>query len=213
MRAGWWKRTAARSVVAGVCAVAAAGTASCGKMNTDSKSPSYLIVNALEAWPGLNMSAAGTLLQSDVQTFVKGSTTPTVYEDTGQVTMRMALKDVGLPSTPTLPTTTNMITVTRYHVEYRRSDGRNTQGVDVPFAFDGGVTASVESGDKIFTFVLVRAQAKLEAPLLALRGGGGSVVISTVAYVTFYGQDQNGNPVSVTGTISVNFGDWADSTT
>ena len=41
--------------------------------------------------------------------------------------------------------------------------------------------------------MLVRAQAKLEAPLKALRGGGGAIVISTIAEITFYGTDQNGN--------------------
>jgi len=35
-------------------------------------------------------------------------------------------------------------------------------------------------------------------------------VISTIAHVTFYGKDQNGNEVSVTGSISVNFADWGD---
>jgi len=58
--------------------------------------------------------------------------------------------------------------------------------------------------------VLVRAQAKLEAPLRALRGGGSAIVISTIAEITFYGSDQNGNKVSVTGSISVNFADWGD---
>ena len=36
------------------------------------------------------------------------------------------------------------------------------------------------------------------------------MVISTLADVTFYGQDQTGRAVSVTGTIGVNFADWAD---
>ena len=28
--------------------------------------------------------------------------------------------------------------MTRYRVEFRRTDGRNTPGVDVPYGFDGG---------------------------------------------------------------------------
>ena len=43
-----------------------------------------------------------------------------------------------------------------------------------------------------------------------LRGLGGSVVISTLADVTFYGHDQAGRETSVTGQISVNFADWGD---
>ena len=131
---------------------------------------------------------------------------PTVYEDTGQVKLRMALKDVTISG----PTSANGITVTRYHVDFKRSDGRNTQGVDVPYAFDGAATGTIGADGGLIAFVLVRAQAKLEAPLKALRGGGGAIVISTIAEITFYGQDQNGNTVSVTGSISVNFADWGD---
>ena len=61
-------------------------------------------------------------------------------------------------------------------------------------------------------FNLVRVQAKLEAPLKGLTGLGAAVVISTLADVTFYGRDQTGREVSVTGTIGVNFADWADPT-
>jgi hypothetical protein len=68
----------------------------------------------------------------------------------------------------------------------------------------------VTSASTSLVFVLVRAQAKLEAPLMALRGAGGGLIISTIAQVTFYGHDQAGNAVSVTGAISVNFADWGD---
>jgi hypothetical protein len=134
-----------------------------------------------------------------------------VYEDIGQVNLRIAMKDPGTTDSPTSPSPTNEITVSRYRVVYTRSDGRNTQGIDVPYTFDGAATGTVTASGTTLTFVLVRAQAKLEAPLKALAGGGGSVVISTIAQVTFYGRDQAGNDTSVTGTISVNFADWADS--
>ena len=79
------------------------------------------------------------------------------------------------------PSDTNAITVNRYHVDFVRSDGRNTQGVDVPYSFDGAVTGTVGAVDTSLSFVLVRAQAKLEAPLMALRNAGGAMVISTIA--------------------------------
>jgi hypothetical protein len=123
----------------------------------------------------------------------------------------MALKDTGVGSgSPTTPTSTNAITVTRYHVDFTRSDGRNTQGVDVPYGFDGGATGTFDAGGASLSFVLVRGQAKLEAPLKALRDNAGAIIISTFAEITFYGTDQNGNAVSVTGRISVNFADWGD---
>ncbi len=48
------------------------------------------------------------------------------------------MKDPGSTASPSTPTSANFITVTRYHVKYVRTDGRNTQGVDVPYEFDGG---------------------------------------------------------------------------
>jgi hypothetical protein len=58
-------------------------------------------------------------------------------------------------------------------------------------------------------FTLVRIQAKEEAPLKALRFSGGAIAISTVARVTFYGKDQTGREVSVSGNLDVTFADWA----
>jgi hypothetical protein len=58
-------------------------------------------------------------------------------------------------------------------------------------------------------FTLVRIQAKEEAPLQALAFGGGANAITTIAKVTFYGRDQNGREVTVTGNIEVTFADWA----
>ncbi len=98
----------------------------------------------------------------------------------------------------------------RYHVRYVRSDGRNTQGVDVPYQFDGAFTFTAPASGGSASFPIVRVQAKLEAPLMALRGLGGAVAISTIAEVTFYGRDQAGREVSAVATISVNFADWAD---
>ena len=190
--------------------------ASCGHLNTNGRSPSYLVIDTLQAASGADPSAFSSTLESDVVTNVMvtvGSqqvAQPTTYEDPGQVKLRLVLKDQGTANAVTSPTLTNAITVTRYHVAFTRSDGRKTEGVDVPYAFDGAATGTSGDSGGTLNFVLVRAQAKLEAPLRALRGGGGAVVISAIANITFYGKDQNGNEVSVTGSISVNFADWGD---
>jgi hypothetical protein len=94
-------------------------------------------------------------------------------------------------------------------VTFSRADGRNTQGIDVPYAFDAAMTTTV-SGTVSANIVLVRAQAKLEAPLRALVGAGGAIAISTFADVVFYGADQAGHDVTVKARISVNFADWGD---
>ena len=54
------------------------------------------------------------------------------------------------------------------HIEYVRADGRNVPGVDVPYAFDGGATATITPQSVDVIFELVRHSAKLEAPLMAL---------------------------------------------
>jgi hypothetical protein len=200
----------------GLLLVAVAAAAGCGQQNTEGRSPSYLVIEQLQAASGATPSAFGGTLDSDVVTNVKTTVgteevlAPTVYEDLGQASLRMALKDGGNGSAVAAPTAVNAVTVTRYHVGFKRSDGRNTPGVDVPYAFDGAATGTIGSDGGVITFVIVRAQAKLEAPLRALRNGGAAIVLSTVAEVTFYGTDQNGNAVSVTGLISVNFADWGD---
>jgi hypothetical protein len=204
--------------LAAVVAVALAlgGAVSCGHANSTGRSPSYLYIESLVAASGAKPDTFANVLESDVITNVRVQVggqevfSPTIYEDMGRVTLKMALKDTGGANSPTQPTSTNAITVTRYHVDFKRSDGRNTPGVDVPYGFDGGATGTFDSNGGELTFVLVRAQAKIDPPLKALRGAGGAIIISTFAEITFYGTDQNGNTVSVTGTISVNFADWGD---
>lgn len=197
-----------RYLQAGGVALVAVGlvaSVSCSTTVREGRSPAYLVIDRLQAAPGAETDFDDTL-ESDVQT---GGT---IFEDGGEVSMHIALKDAGTPTTPTEPSANNVITVNRYHVTYVRSDGRNTQGVDVPYAFDGAVTGTIGKSSVTLGFVLVRAQAKAEAPLRGLGGVGGAVIISTIAEVTFYGRDQVGNDVSVTGKISVNFADWADPT-
>jgi len=203
-----------RVVAVGALALAAA---SCGDVTRQGQSPSYVIIDMMTAASGAIPGEFGNVLQSDVITNVKtidannnSIWVPTVFEDPGQARVRLALKNPGTPGTPTSPSTANEVTITRYRVAFTRADGRNTPGVDVPYAFDGAVTATITETGTTFSFVIVRAQAKVEGPLRSLRGAGGSLIISTLAEVTFWGQDQAGNSVSVTGQISVNFADWGD---
>ena len=187
---------------AALCVVALAG-AGCSETVRTGQSSAYMILERLEGAAGGAGSASTFtgILRSDV------STDGSVFEDNGRVALRLAMKDV---TSPTGPTTNNQITINRYRVDFRRTDGRNTPGVDVPYGFEGAIGLTVTQGGQDGVFTLVRAQAKLEAPLVTLRGGGGALVISTIADVTFFGRDQTGRDVTVTGSISVNFADWAD---
>ena len=164
---------------------------SCSEAIRTGQGSSYLVMTTLQG-------ANGVPVHSDVVSDTGG-----IIDDVGTAAFTLQMKDV-LNS----PTPNNAITLTQYHVEFVRSDGHNVQGVDVPYAFDGGVNLTI-SGSGSAGFTIVRVQAKLEAPLKALRGLGGSVAISTVARVTFYGHDQTGREVSVTGNLEVTFADWA----
>ncbi|HEY3885161.1 MAG TPA: hypothetical protein VGL62_08135 [Vicinamibacterales bacterium] len=171
-------------------------------------SASYLIVTSLTGSNGCGASGgagSGSVLDSDVQC---GTTTPPVFpvQDEGQATFQLALKDPGSDTSPTTPTTANDITLTQYHVDYTRTDGQNVQGVNVPYSFDGALTATV-SGSTSVGFTLVRVQAKEEAPLAAMVGN--NIPMTVLATVTFYGHDQVGRDVSVSGSIEITFANFS----
>jgi hypothetical protein len=167
--------------------------------STDGRSAVELVVERLEAAPA-GTSDFSTELYSDV------SPPGPLAGDVGRVIFRAQLRDPGTAESPTAPA--NSITLTHYRVVFRRADGRGVQGFDVPYSFDGAITASASDvpGEAVFT--LVRGQARLEPPLAALRGGGGAIAISTLAEVTFSGQDGRGRTVQRAGRIAVHFGDW-----
>jgi hypothetical protein len=177
----------------------------CGTLTRQGTSPSYLIVQTLEAASGADDTTFGGVLLSDVVTVVDGN--PTIFNDVARVQFTLGLKDPGPASSPVSPTQANWITLDRYHVRFIRSDGHNIEGVDVPYAFDGGLAGTVSDQTSV-TFQMVRHQAKLEAPLAALATNG--IIISTIAEITFYGHDQTGRDVATTATFSVNFGNFAD---
>jgi hypothetical protein len=195
---------------------AAAACASCGDAVRSGSSPVYLSIDSLLGIRGaVAPGTPSSTLTSDVITNVispapctTDSPCPIVFGDSGQVTMHAPLKNIG-SGTALAPTSNNDVTITRYHVDYIRADGRNTQGVDVPYSFDGGVTATIPGGGTTtFGFVLVRNVAKEEAPLVQLVSS--SNLISVIGRVTFYGQDRTGNAVSATGDIFITFGNFGD---
>src|SRR5262245_18445057 len=195
--------------IVGMLAVAAAAVSVtvCGELVHESRSPSQLVIVTLEGASGAAPGAFGNTIASDVLTVVNNRST--IFNDVGRITLRLLLRDPGIPGVAAAPTAMNQVTITRYRVQYRRSDGRNTPGVDVPNPFDSGLTVTVPADGTVTSgFDIVRNVAKQEAPLSTLRTG--ETFISTIAEVTFYGHDQAGNEVSVTGSIGITFGNFAD---
>jgi len=190
----------ARILLAIVIACAAVLT-SCGQVVREGNGNSYLIMTSLGGTNGARPGAFTSNLLSDVVTVVNGVSS--TFNDPGQAGLQLAMKDpVG-----TQPSTVNSITITQYHVEYFRTDGQNVQGVGVPFAFDGAVTATVVGSTNV-SFTLVRHTAKEEAPLKTLRSGASPLTV--IAKVTFYGHDQVGRGVSVSGQMEITFSNFGD---
>src|SRR5262245_11209706 len=191
--------------------VLGAPATSCGDVVRNGRAPSYLVIDSLAGIRGF--STAGTpssTLISDVITDVTSPppcTTekpcPTIFGDSGQAIMHIALKDPGTAASPSAATEVHWITLTRYRVDYIRADGRNTPGVYVPYGFDGAVTVTVTPGTTTFGFQLVRVVAKAESPLVQLKNSKS--VITAIARVTFYGRDQAGNEATATGSIQIDF--------
>ena len=207
-----------RRLQAAALAVSASAAIGCGDVARTGRAPAFLIIEALEADSGADDSQEfSSSLLSDVQTFVEeqrnGQTVriPTRFNDQGRVRLRLALKNPGTAALPTTPSTLNEVTISRYRVTFSRTDGRNTQGLDVPYAFEGGLTVTVPAqGTVEAAFDLVRHTSKSEPPLSNLIGGGSSRFINAIAEVTFYGRDQAGNDLSVSGLVNVTFADFGD---
>jgi hypothetical protein len=186
-------------------------SAGCGDLATDGRSPAQLTIMSLTAASGATPDDFGSTLRSDVITNVKKTVdgqqvdVPTIFNDNGTANFALILKN---PTNPAGVSDLNAVTINRYRVSYRRSDGRNTPGVDVPFPFDSAITFTVTADGGSTGFNLVRHSAKQEAPLRSLVFNPD--MISTIADVTFYGQDQAGNDVSATGSIGIDFGNFGD---
>jgi len=172
--------------------VAAIGlSASCSSVLRDSRSPALLTVTSLATTNG-----TGNVLQSDV------STGGVVTADAADAKLTSSMKDVAVAPTPN-----NQITITRYHVDFVRADGRKIEGVDVPYSFDGAVTTAIPgNGTSQVRIEIVRVSAKQESPLVQLVNN--PVSLSTIAVVTFYGTDAVGNEVSAAGQMTVNFANF-----
>jgi hypothetical protein len=199
-----------RLAVGAALAVTASGCGS--ELLRTGRAPVYLTILSIETTNGAN-DETDSILRSDVQTLVEVTTNnvtqrvPTVFDDIGTANIRVDMKNETLEGTNAI----NAVTITRYRVSYRRADGRATPGVDVPYGFDGGAAVTIQPGTpQSVSFQAVRQQAKLEPPLRNMVGGGGLAVLSTIADVTFYGRDQNGNEVTVTGSFDVMFADFGD---
>lgn len=105
----------------------------------------------------------------------------------------------------------NDILITRYIVTFQRADGKNAQGIDVPYSFEGSMSVLVPIGTATTaTFILVREVAKQEPPLLNLKDANPGDAIYVTAKVDFYGHDGANKLVKATGYLSVTFANYGN---
>src|SRR6266540_6038792 len=113
-------------------AVALAGAMlvmSCSQSIRTGQASSYLVITSLTGGADNDATVASDVIEDN------GG----IIADGGQATFQVLMKDTGGLG----PSPVNAITITQYHVEYVRGDGRNVPGLDVPFPFDGGLTVTI----------------------------------------------------------------------
>lgn len=184
----------------------AASFFSCNPLENETRSGSVLVVESIK---GTDMEDnEANYLQSDVIHEDMDAGTSTIHADMATA----VLSALPLDPAPVAGTSQYMdIVVTRYIVSYFRSDGKNTQGVDVPYSFEGYLNETVQIGaSKEISFIIVREAAKMEPPLIGLHQGRDKGVLQMQAKVEFYGHDMAEKTVKATGYISIFFANYAN---
>ena len=104
------------------------------------------------------------------------------------------------------------VVIERYDVRYFRSDGRSTEGVDVPFRITGNVAQEIQaSNSAVLNLEIVRRQAKLEPPLRNLQGLGGGQVVTMFAEVTLHARSTIQQSLNTaTARVQIDFADFGD---
>ncbi len=178
----------------------------CNDVENDSRSASLLILESL-----LGTDAAGTeanFLQSDVLKANESGSGGTIVADSAIATFRVQSLD---PAPVMGASPYYDVMLDRYTVSYSRTDGKNNPGTDVPYPFEGSLSALVPLGATTqVAIVVVREVAKLEPPLVGLVDLGAEVVLTATAKIDFYGHDLANNKVKTTGYLTVYFANYAD---
>ncbi len=160
----------------------------------NNQSPVILLIRAING---------GAQLDSDVR---NGEFSTFVCEDEVEVEVTLQNKN---PSGPT--TESSAVQIGSYTVRYTRSDGRGTEGVDVPYRITGSLATTVEvGGSTTFPLEAVRRQAKVEPPLSTI---SQAALLTVTAEVTLFGTTIAGDSVSATARFQIDFADFGDKDT
>jgi len=179
---------------------------SCNPIEDETQSATMLIVNNITGYDIEGNEA--NFLQSDVLKVDETTGNTYVTADKAKATLSAQLLQ---PNAPLGASQYNSILVTRYVVSYIRTDGKSTEGVDVPYSFEGSLSTLVEVGQSVeISFIVVRAAAKLEPPLLNLAEGRAEGTLNVTAKIDFYGHDLANRKVKATGYLTIVFANYID---
>jgi hypothetical protein len=178
---------------------------SCNPLENKTESSSLLIVQNLT---GVNTEGQEvSYLESDVVR-LDNAGNPFVTADPAVVTFSAKLLDL---TSSRGPSQYNDIIIDRYVVRYTRVEGKNQEGVDVPYAFEGSLSTMVQINSVTeISFPIVRAAAKLEPPLVNLASTTAEGVLQVTARVDFYGHDMMNKKITATGYLAIFFANYAD---
>ncbi len=186
--------------------IAALALVSCVAKENDSTSASFLVINSLTG-KDLEGTDGSTTVFSDVS--LSGS----IVNDNGVAAVTtLTINPLEDSDEHDITFYMNVI-VDQIDVEFMRTDGRNVEGVDVPYRFTQPMNMLVPVDEAVdIPFILIRHVAKLEAPLIALlEVPNQGVVLQLVAKVTVHGKDLGGHRVApVSGYLSVWCSNFAD---
>jgi len=188
---------------------------------TQDESNVILRITDIGGLPGSEDLDPGDILYSD--------TCCIIINDDARLTFQAILKNQNLSVINPVSNNNNVedVFLERYEVVYLRSDGRNTEGVDVPYRISGPMAVMVPADDGARTtadITVVRHQAKLEPPLRNLKGVflqlngvsaapgtiqfGGAGILTTIAEITVHGRTTSGHAVRAMGRLQITFADF-----
>ena len=197
----------ARVFKAAIGTLAMLAAMACNPIENSTTSASLLTVVTIT---GLDLTLKDqNFTQSDVLLTDTTTGTSTITDDVAKASLTASML---APNPPAGTSQYNDIQLDKIVVSYTRTDGRNTEGVDVPYTFEQNVSQIIHIGQQAtISFIIVRATAKQEPPLLGLRAGATrGEVIYTNAKIVFYGHDLAGKTVTATGYLPVEFADFAN---
>jgi len=199
---GWSMRT--RGTLALVLGLSVAGCAP-GYV-TGNDAAVNLIIASINGGSHLDSDVRNGTLSAEVKA---GTASPFICPDDVKVSVAVRNKN----PKGTAPNVPSAVLLKSYEVRYTRSDGRGTEGVDVPYRITGNLAFAVDvadSGTSDLSVEVVRRQAKVEPPLSTIYQ---TTVLTVMAEITLYGETVSGQGVAATGRVQIDFADFGDTAT